>query len=251
MTAAARRRRGDRGDPGQRREQAPVVMSFSMGQEPRVVGVDGCKAGWVAVVVTGETIVTAGVFADFAALLAAEPTAAVFAVDIPVGLPDAGVRKVDLLARELLRPRQSTLFPMPPRQVLAAATHAEAVALGHRLGVGGISAQGYALRDKIFDVERARDRARVVEVHPELCFRAMNGGAPLLTRKHSWTGFLERRTLLERHGLALPGALPGLERAGVDDVVDAVAAAWTARRVVRGEVAIVTDAGQPGIAIHA
>ena len=60
-------------------------------------------------------------------------------------------------------------------------------------------------------------------------------GAPLRSRKNTWAGAAQRRTLLAQAGIALDGDL-GLaaEQAGVHDVLDAAAAAWTARRVSQG-----------------
>lgn len=228
----------------------PHDQSTPIRKPLRVVGVDGCKHGWVAVRLVDGAVEWAGVYPDFATLLASE-NATVVGVDIPINLPATGARGIDRLVRELLRPRQSTLFLMPPRPVMAASTHAEAVALCRELGLPGISAQGYALREKIFEVERVLQPGRVVvEVHPELSFTVMNG-APLLAKKSSWTGFVERKALLERHGLMLPGALPGLERAAVDDVVDAVAAAWTAHRVALEQARVVRDPEQPESALYA
>ncbi len=75
---------------------------------------------------------------------------------------------------------------------------------------------------------------RLIEVHPELSFRAMAGGQ-LLPPKKSWNGASDRRSLLEGAGIRLPRDLgpPGLE-AAVDDVLDAAAAAWTAHRFALG-----------------
>jgi len=53
--------------------------------------------------------------------------------------------------------------------------------------------------------------------------------------KKSWNGQMERRRLLADAGIVLPDGLTG--RAGevpVDDVLDAAAMAWTARRVADG-----------------
>lgn len=91
-------------------------------------------------------------------------------------------------------------------------SHAAAVAECRRAALPGISAQGYALRDKIFDVERAlRPDRRVVEVHPELCFAVMYG-APPTTHKKSWAGFIARRELLAHHRLALLRRVAHLDR---------------------------------------
>jgi predicted RNase H-like nuclease len=80
-----------------------------------------------------------------------------------------------------------------------------------------------------------------VEAHPELSFAEL-AGAPLAVRKSTWAGAEMRRTLLARAGITLTGDL-GLagEQAGVDDVLDAAAAAWTAWRVSQGSARCLPD----------
>src|SRR5262245_9293744 len=86
----------------------------------RVVGVDGCRGGWIAAALEPERgRWTALVLPDFAALLAAFPDAAAIAVDIPIGLPADGPRACDRLARARLGPRRSSVFPAPSRALLA------------------------------------------------------------------------------------------------------------------------------------
>jgi predicted RNase H-like nuclease len=101
----------------------------------------------------------------------------------------------------------------------------------------GISSQAYRLRAKILQVDRWRQTrlpCPVVEAHPELSFSAM-AGAPLRDSKSTWAGAVRRRQLLAARGIDLAGdlGLAGL-RVGVDDVLDAAAVAWTARRVADG-----------------
>ena len=80
-----------------------------------------------------------------------------------------------------------------------------------------------------------------MEAHPELSF-AQLAGAPLAVRKSTWAGAEARRALLAEAGITLAGdlGLPG-EQAGVDDVLDAAAAAWTARRVSQGRARCLPD----------
>jgi len=70
-----------------------------------------------------------------------------------------------------------------------------------------------------------------VEIHPEVCFARLAGGA-LAARKSSWAGAERRRALLASAGITLAG---DLGRAGasaaVDDVLDAAVAALAARQV--------------------
>jgi predicted RNase H-like nuclease len=84
---------------------------------------------------------------------------------------------------------------------------------------------------------------RVFEVHPEVSFRAMNGGF-LDWSKKSWNGLLDRRRLLADAGIVLDDDL-GVGGATVaDDVVDAAAVAWSARGGGRGESSTLPDPPQ-------
>ena len=105
-----------------------------------------------------------------------------------------------------------------------------------------IPRQAFALYPKIAEVDRLMSpplQARVVEVHPEVCFWALAGGRPMDHYKKTPEGFQERRQLL---AIALEGVpIPDWAEAQVfarpaepDDVLDAAAAAWTALRFVEG-----------------
>ena len=71
---------------------------------------------------------------------------------------------------------------------------------------------------------------RVIEVHPEVSFREL-AHRPLHS-KHRLEGLVERRRLLEEAGLDVPASAP---RIAEPDLLDAVVAAWSARRYARGE----------------
>src|SRR5690606_24689312 len=91
-------------------------------QHDRVLGVDACGAGWIGIS-PGDTGVAAYVAADLEALVAradSDGRVSVVAVDIPIGLPDRGRRRADILARARLGPRRSSLFITPVRDALAA-----------------------------------------------------------------------------------------------------------------------------------
>jgi predicted RNase H-like nuclease len=130
---------------------------------PRVVGLDGCPAGWIASVWRGP-----GHQPDVVLLKSLEraetelPAAtAVIAIDIPLGLLDAAVpggRACDREARSLLGPgRTSSVFSPPARQALAAKTHAEASQLNRNSGptAGGLSIQAFAIFPKLRDADEA------------------------------------------------------------------------------------------------
>ncbi|GIF83015.1 hypothetical protein Cba03nite_43640 [Catellatospora bangladeshensis] len=205
----------------------------------RVLGADACRAGWVGIVLDGDAV-TAHFGATIAALVAAAEQAGpieVVGIDIPIGLADHGPRAADLQAYAKAGIRRSSVFITPVRRAVEAADYAAAAAVQRDLGLKGISQQAFHLRAKILDVDgwlRDGQTRRVVEVHPELSFAAM-AGAPLAFRKSCWAGAEQRRALLAAEG-ALPAGDLGTAgaAAGVDDVLDAAAAAWTARRVLTG-----------------
>lgn len=197
----------------------------------RVIGVDACKLGWVGF--TSDSRGYLGLtLSELVALADRDGHVAVVAIDIPIGLPTTGPRQADLLARSLVGKRASSVFPTPVRAALSAATHSEATAINLAATGKGLSQQAYALRHRILEVDAwARSAGRTsIEVHPELCFAFM-AHHPLDHPKSTWAGVEERRRLLTKAGLVPPPDLGRAgEKAGVDDVLDAAAACWTAIR---------------------
>jgi predicted RNase H-like nuclease len=204
----------------------------------RVLGADACPAGWVGIALSDDRV-QAYVHAEIAGLVArasADGELAAVGIDIPIGLADAGLRQADVLARKAAGPRWASVFMTPVRAALAVPDHQAASALNRELAGSGVSRQAFNLRDKILQVDRWLPTAPcpVIEVHPELCFAEM-AGAPLTDSKSTWAGATSRHRLLAARGIELFGEL-GLARqqVGVDDVLDAAAVAWTARRFVAG-----------------
>jgi predicted RNase H-like nuclease len=213
--------------------------------ERRVLGADVCASGWVGVVLGGgrpAAYFGAGIDRLVMNVVRDGPVAVV-GVDMPIGLPDHGPRQADLLARAYVGARRASVFMTPVRAAVEADTHAEAVRVNRSLAGAGVSAQAFALRTRIREVDRWVRRAsfRVVEVHPEVCFARMANRRPL-PRKTTWAGAEARRRLLADAGIVLTGDLgPAGAAAKVDDVLDAAAAAWTARRVLEGEAESLPD----------
>ena len=169
------------------------------------------------------------------------PNAEVIAVDIPIGLADSGPRTADRAAAQFIGGRRSSVFAMPTRGAMEADTHALAVQYSRKMGLAAPSVQAYGLRAKIFEADAvARRDARVVEVHPEVSFCAM-AGAPLAQGKKSWNGAMVRRTLLATHGIGIAHDIGAAGRAPIDDVLDACAAAWTAKRCADGSARSLPD----------
>lgn len=198
------------------------------------VGVDGYPKGWVAVVLVDGRFDRALVVPSLGELMGMVPDAAAIGVDIPIGMPDTEPRRADALARTFVGPRRSSVFMALPRAVLTARDIVEARLLCiERMGVS-FSAQAWALRTKVLEADEvAHGDPRIREVHPEVSFRAM-AGSPLGHPKSSWAGVMLRRQILRDQGINLPDDLGEAGVAGVDDVLDAGAAAWSAARISAG-----------------
>jgi len=162
------------------------------------------------------------------------------AVDIPIGLPEAGRRACDVAARRHLGPRRSSVFPAPPRPLLGVHDYGHALTMKQALDGRGLSKQAFHLLPKIAEVDAALDaddQRAVVESHPELAFARLKG-RPADNSKRSEAGLAERRDLLR----GVVGSLPSRPRgAGEDDLVDAVALTITARRLAEGTAERVGD----------
>jgi predicted RNase H-like nuclease len=76
---------------------------------------------------------------------------------------------------------------------------------------------------------------RLFEVHPEISFAELNGGPPVGAGKKTWNGQMARRALLAGEDIRLPDDLAGAGVVPADDILDAAAAAWSARRIASGE----------------
>ena len=215
----------------------------------RVIGIDGCRAGWVWSAL-GPAGLGLGVAETLAALTPDIAGAGLTLIDIPIGLPGGGPdeRVCDRAARSLLgRPRAASVFPVPCRATVDAtdADYAKACAINQRHTGRRVSRQGFNILPKVREADRFLEthgalRGRLRESHPELVFLALAGGSPMNHNKKTLAGREERLGVLE--GLARgsrAAVVAGLEilrdrwgtRAlAMDDLVDALALAVAARR---------------------
>ena len=206
-----------------------------------VLGVDGCRAGWVGALLRGTTIqvlVAPGLEAVVTEARAREPSLAVVAIDMPIGLPDGPPRLADLLARQRLPAgRKSSVFPAPTRPATEQPTHVEASAANREASGGiGLSIQAFHLVPKILEVDafaRLDLDVVLVEAHPEVSFAAIDP-ASVVPAKRTAAGARVRSDALRRAGLEPPAYARGHGYV-VDDLLDACVLAWTAARVAGGE----------------
>jgi predicted RNase H-like nuclease len=200
-----------------------------------VVGVDLAGGAWAVVLLERDGVVDAFRCESFVDALRVD--AKFVGVDIPIGIPIEGTRPADAAARRFVGPRASSVFTTPIRSVLEAPTYAEARLIATELTGKSVSAQTYALARRILEVdEYAREDERVIEVHPEVSFREL--AERPLESKHRVQGLVERRALLEQAGVELPASVARIAEV---DLLDASAAAWSARRYAWAEAVPLPD----------
>jgi len=217
-----------------------------------IAGVDGCKGGWIAihkVLRTGEIV--SEVCSSGRQLFEKAFDHEVLAIDIPIGLPDSGLRQCDILARKMLgRFRASSVFPAPIRPALGAHDRKEADAITRAVSGKGVGSQAFGLYPRIRDIDeilRGNEQLRHVtyEVHPELCFTAWNDGQPIVESKKSHQGMRARWNLVMMYfGEATVGQVRKahpLSQVADDDLYDAFAALWTAERIHSNLAVVVPD----------
>lgn len=215
-----------------------------------VLGVDGWRGAWVGALLDGRSVRLLAL-PDAAAVLAV-PDVEVVAIDMPIGLSDDGVRACDVAARRLLGRAGSSVFPAPVRAVLGARDYADARRLSVEVTGGrSLSAQSFQLARSIAALDEALGdppAARVVEVHPELAFRALDDR--VCSAKATARGLAQRVRALQPVMDVLDALAEAPDGLPAVDALDACAAAWSARRIADGDAECVgngaTDArGRP------
>src|SRR5215467_10248255 len=152
-----------------------------------VAGVDGCRAGWIAFKVEVLSLATSVELVDVPKLLSSRPNDLLcLAIDIPIGLLECS-RECDKTARKLLgQPRGTSVFSAPCRAALSATTHAAASQINREKTGRGLSQQAFGIIPKIKQVDNAitpDSQQWAFEVHPEVCFWALNQRQPMLHNK--------------------------------------------------------------------
>lgn len=228
-----------------------------------VAGLDGCRGGWVAVLIDGDTTsARAERIGLIGELFERTNTPQIVAVDMPIGLPERtghGGRAPERLVRPNLGKRQSSVFSISSRSAVYLGVNEE-IPESERYRLccekaratsdtrRAVAKQGYHIFPKIVEIDtilRTQDNlvTRVHECHPEVTFWAMNGKKPLdLSKKVRGQphppGMELRRRLLASKGFGASVLAPGKARelrVGEDDLLDACAASWTALRIANGQ----------------
>ena len=238
----------------------------------KYVGVDGCKAGWIGIGLADDGCPKVEVCEDISDIVASFKDACVILVDIPIGLPEDGkpvFRVCDKEARGLLGKRLNSVFLVPSRrfanealenedwgyrkaeEMKYAERHRNASKWSQDRYGKGIAAQAFGITRKIGEMDEYLPKhlgadspmPTIREVHPEICFWALNGGNPdsaMATSKKEPLGFCERIDVLRRcaryvNGIDVDATFNNVRRkftkrqVADDDILDAIALAITAK----------------------
>jgi predicted RNase H-like nuclease len=213
----------------------------------KYVGLDWAGRGWFAVILEEDDGWETALFPTIWSCWKYHSDADRILVDVPIGLPTDARRACDVEAKAKLGRRGRSVFYAPVREAVYEDTLADAKATNEAAADFSVQNQAWSIVPRIREVDEFLDvypgaRDRLVETHPELCFYALNGRTPVPEPKTT-AGGVERRTALlaDEH----PAAAPIIKEAGqrytspryapsvrgVDDVIDALVAAITARRM--------------------
>lgn len=202
----------------------------------KVVGVDGCRGGWVAAALTGDRF-DIDVYSTITDVLTAHADAERIFIDMPIGLPES----VDDLCpeaqlRSMLCGKASSVFNRPCRQAVYA-NPLEASAINKAVLGKALSAQSIGITPKIRELDEylkahPHHRARVYESHPEIVFARLSG-APVLEKKRKKDGEHKRLSILSQF---VPSIRAAIEHSGIKkqqaatgDLIDAACLAVAAQ----------------------
>jgi predicted RNase H-like nuclease len=206
-------------------------------------GVDGCKGGWLAIVLRGDGNLGHYLARDIKEIWKLCNDAGLILIDIPIGLKEEGreERLCDREARKKLIHSRSSVFRAPCRQATLASNYDDAKKINSENTGKGLSKQAWGIVPKIKEVDmflRQNKAARKVirETHPEICFWALNNYIPMEFNKKTPRGREDRIRILKGYHPETEKLVYSVKneygsKVSGDDVLDALAAAVIASKV--------------------
>ncbi|SMO71129.1 DUF429 domain-containing protein [Fodinibius sediminis] len=233
----------------------------------KTLGVDGCRAGWIAISLDNNNAGYWLLESDQELGNFFESYDRIF-IDVPIGLEEeAYVRDCDRELRDVLGPDYTaSVFNPPIRPALHAPTYAEASMTSYEITGKKVSIQSWNITPNIKTVDQFLQqdetlREKVYESHPELLFQKLNGGNAILQKKATKKGLRHRLGLLKEKSKFADDFFRDIKeeyrrnQVDEDDIVDAMVLALFARYSLDREVKTLpedppTDATGLKMAIH-
>lgn len=204
------------------------------------VGADVSKGRWFTVKLYEEGSWDVDLFPTIKQMWESYEAAKLILIDMPIGLREDGSdgRQCDIAAHRIIGPRRSSVFRVPCRAALVAPNYDEAKSINIDRTSKSLPIQSWSIIPKIREVddflhENISARSRIREIHPEVCFWALNGGKHIMFNKKKIEGFHERMIILRRVYNQTDAIFESARcdfhgEATDDDILDALAAAITA-----------------------
>ncbi len=203
----------------------------------KVVGVDGCRAGWAAF-----TIDSSGnsfkIYNSIKMLCRENADAELIIIDMPIGLPEnMNDIRPEIEARKILGKKASSIFNCPCRQAVYKESYKEANEMNKNVLGKGLSQQSYAICPKIREIDmflkdNEEYKNKLIESHPEICFSKLNG-TPIFENKKTPEGIKKRISVLSKYYKGIEAIVYGSEiskkDAQIDDILDAICLAVVAK----------------------
>ncbi len=168
-------------------------------------GIDGCRKGWFYIGIDENDQYEFDIITSFQKIQQITISASLILVDIPIGLREEDTRErlCDLEARKVLGNRRSSVFPPPSRLALASDDYIQASRINFHLTGRRLSKQSFAISSKIKEVDdfilSTKMQGKFREMHPEVCFWALNNYHPMQFNKKKNDGYDERNRLLNKY----------------------------------------------------
>jgi len=210
------------------------------------VGADVSRRNWLTVALTEGNNWKVNLFKNLEQMWYLYKTARLILLDIPIGLREEGDKEriCDIEARKLLSSRRSSVFRAPCRAATQAASYEDAKRVNRDRTSKSLSIQTWGINPKIREVDEflinnIPVRSRIREIHPEVCFWALNGGKPMRFNKKGEKGFRERIRVLRQvcdhtDDIFKFGMHEYQGKVAVNDILDALVAAVTASKESQG-----------------
>ena len=219
----------------------------------KTLGIDGCKAGWIAISLDDDHAgywllendkALGEFFNDFDRIF----------IDVPIGLTDEEyTRQCDKELREILGPDYTaSVFSPPIRPALHAPTYAEASMTSFETTGKKVTIQSWNITPNIRTVDQFLQQeetlqVKVYESHPELLFRILNGNNSILQKKATKKGLRHRLGLLKDKSKFADDFFRDIKeeyrrnQVDEDDIVDAMALALFARYSLEDEIQTIPE----------
>ena len=196
------------------------------------LGVDGCRGGWIAAIIEGQRIKIER-FEKIRDIVIKYDGFHEFLID---GFPskEDDIRP-DTLARRIVSPRTSTIFPVPCRAAVYADSEAEQIKKNKECLGKELAKQTCAIIPKmkeldVFLQEHEGYKNVIKESHPEVCFARLNGSV-VMSKKAKVEGVEERICILRQYvpELMMSTINDKTKEFGCnkDDIIDAICLAVT------------------------